>query len=184
MDKYEYIYIHQGRSVKFTGASVRDIAVKVVSFLSNFKIKAEIKDIEPAIINQLKVSVIKKSPKKHIPKFAEAYHASLALFRMANGKTVDQKELDERQIICKTCPLRSKTSYCSGCGGLSKITNALNEARRLTRRSLVFDTSLKSDFCGVCGCSLPLLLATNKDYLPEDDPVQEKQRPDKCWMKK
>jgi len=184
MDTYEYIYIHEGRKIKFSGISTKDIAIKVISFLSNYGIKKTIADIEPAIINQMKFAPIMDRKKKIIPKFSEAYHASLALFRVAGGKTVDQKELDERQNICKACPLRSQVSYCSGCGGLGKITNALNDVRRLTRQSLVFDSRLKSDFCGVCGCSLPLLLATNKYYLPEDNPIQKKERPAECWMNK
>jgi len=183
MDAYEYIMIRNGRKIKITGTSVDKIAIKVVTFLANQGEKAEMESTKQAIVNQLKFVPLKKT-KPSKPKLSEAYHASLALFRFAGQKTIDQKELDERQEICQNCPLRDTSTFCTGCGGLGKATMMLNDARRLTKKQLVFNPKMKTQFCGVCGCSLPLLLATNKEYLPDDDPIQSQMRPDNCWIKK
>lgn len=183
MDTHEFILIHEGKQVKFTGKSIGEISARVIRYLGNYEQKFDTNAkiaLEQKIANQIKISPL-KSRRKKIPKLSEAFHASLALFKVAGGKTVDQKELDKRSAICLNCPVRAQTSFCAGCGGLGKATLMLNEARRLTKQ-LVFNAKLKTEFCGVCSCSLPLLLATDKESLPKDDALQEKTRPKTCWI--
>lgn len=180
MDKYEFKYIYNRQVVKFSGDSVSQILFRVASYLTNRGETPDLEDIKKKIENQLRVV----PQKKRIPRLSEAYHAGMALFRQASGKTVEQKVVDERTKICLNCPKRSQTSLCTACGGLSKATQLLNSIRGLTKNALNINPSLKSDYCGVCGCSLPLLLVTDANYLPKDDPAQDRERPEFCWIRK
>lgn len=180
MDTLEFITIFKGSKVKFTSSSVEGLARKAYRYLSQNGSDLSLESVRSMVDNQLKVRVSKPEGKR-IPSLSEAYHASLAMFRFAQGETVDQKELDRRTSICLSCPLMTKTSFCSGCGGLSKATTLLNETRRLTRNKLKFHESIKTQFCDACGCGLPLLLSTKKEMLPKDE--SDAVRPSWCWIK-
>lgn len=181
MDKYEFKYIYNKSVHKFSGNTVNEILFRVANFLTSRGEVADLERMKALIENQLRTV---SQPKKKKPKLSEAYHAGMALFRLAKGETVDQKTVDERTKICSNCPMRSPTSFCGACGGLSLASNLLISIRRLVKNSLMIDSSIKADFCDVCGCSLPLLIVTNTDLLPKDDPAEDKVRPQHCWIRK
>lgn len=181
MDSLEFIYIHNKSRHKFSGKTVGDIMFKVATFLTHRGEEPDLEKIKALIENQLKTVA---PGRKKTPTLTEAFHAGMALLRQASGKTVDQNEVDRRTQICLNCPVRSQTSFCKACGGLSRATGFLEKIRQATRNTVTVDKKVKADFCGVCGCSLPLLLITDKEHLPEDGIQEKKLRPDHCWIKK
>lgn len=90
------------------------------------------------------------------------------------GNTVTDKEFARRLAICKTCPKLKRVSGLTG--RVSQILGALSIKHKVPR-----DVSGSS--CGVCGCSLLLLVPALPQNLHKDSPDEAKKRPVSCWLK-
>jgi hypothetical protein len=91
------------------------------------------------------------------------------------GDVVSPEELRDRTAVCRSCPKRKLSS-----GILTKVSEKLGilaNAHRVPK-----DVSAYS--CGVCGCSLMLLLPARGVALHKDTPEEARERPDSCWIKK
>jgi hypothetical protein len=100
--------------------------------------------------------------------------AAIKAFKEAlNGNVVSEQEVLRRTMVCAICPkLKRDTGVKTG---ISRMLGNLANKHRLP-------DEIKGKSCGVCGCSLMLLLpATDKD-LHVDSPEQAKERPKSCWM--
>ena len=101
--------------------------------------------------------------------------AAASAFREAmRGNTVSPEEISRRLAVCAGCPKMRRTSGLSG--RASAIVGAIANRHRVP-------PAFANRSCGVCGCSLLLLVpATGKD-LHVDSPEEARKRPARCWMK-
>lgn len=103
----------------------------------------------------------------------DAIAAAKAFREAVRGNVVSDAEILRRAAICAACPKRQKVT-----GWKSEVSKKLGMIANKNRVP-----SKVSDYrCGVCGCSLMLLLpATSKD-LHKDSPEEAKNRPKTCWL--
>lgn len=188
MDTMEFTTYWKSQTFKFTGNSVEEIANRAQQFLIEKNIARNRKEVEILIENYFKMNPGKIS--KRIPRIGEAFHAGMALLQASVGQYASEQEIKRRSKICLTagpnggpCPHLSGYSECMGCGGMKNVNNFMLRARKMLGLSkIVLDQSLKTKYCGVCGCSLSLLLITNS--FPKESDEENKKRPAFCWMRK
>jgi hypothetical protein len=91
------------------------------------------------------------------------------------GDVVDGPTIASRTRICIKCSKRRKSSGLSTL--VSKILGDLANRHRVNKE-------ISNYSCGVCKCSLMLLIpATEKDQ-HKDSPEEASRRPLTCWLKK
>lgn len=146
------------------------------------------------IYNELKVTHPKedlslKGIAKGISKIRQvtvsnAWDALKASTKIVKGEVASQKEIDRRSEICLKCPMAVETSDCRSCSGTWSTTLAqlTDEVRNKTGVNFRISDTLKAKFCGVCGCTLMMLIASLKKNLHKDDEKQKSLRPEECWM--
>ena len=101
--------------------------------------------------------------------------AALIAFKEAlNDDVVSEQEILRRTAICQKCPKRKRDTGVKT--GLSRILGNLANKHRLPEE-------IKGKSCGVCGCSLMMLLPANEKSLHRDSPEEAAQRPADCWIK-
>ena len=101
--------------------------------------------------------------------------AAIAAFKEAvQGNTVSDTEVSRRLAICARCPMLRNVSGVSG--AVSRVLGVVANRHRVPA---VFSNRS----CGVCGCSLLLLVPAAKEDLHVDSPEESRKRPSKCWMK-
>lgn len=115
--------------------------------------------------------------------FEGALAAAKAAVKVATGDVVDDTELKRRADICHSCPMKSESSGCFGCNASARLASIANLMKRTFGKELRLPRNLKRFNCGVCGCSLSLLLPTKVENLHADTPEQASKRPANCWMK-
>lgn len=102
--------------------------------------------------------------------------AAMKAYREAKkGNTVDQQTVRDRARICKGCPKRRIVANATT--AVSKLLGRMANKHRVPD-----DVSRYS--CGVCGCSLMLLLPAQKEHLHKDSPEEAAERPEHCWVPK
>lgn len=101
--------------------------------------------------------------------------AAIRAFKEAlNDHVVDEREVMRRVAICQACPkLKRDTGVKTG---ISRMLGNLANKHRLP-------DEIKGKSCGVCGCSMMLLLPANTESLHKDNEDESKIRPTTCWMK-
>ena len=101
--------------------------------------------------------------------------AAIRAFQEARrGNVVSTTEIVNRGSICAKCPKRVPTT------GVSTVSAVLG---RMANKHLVpKDVSQYS--CGVCGCSLMLLLPASEENIHKDTAEERTQRPEQCWLLK
>jgi hypothetical protein len=105
---------------------------------------------------------------------ADILAAANAFKDAIKGDVVDDATIASRTEICLKCPKRQRNS-----GIITRVSKILGD---LANRHRVPD-SIAGYRCGVCKCSLMLLVpATEKDQ-HKDSPQEAKRRPASCWMK-
>ena len=104
--------------------------------------------------------------------YKEAVAALKAAWFVFEGDTVNPEVLQNRASICERCPklagienLRAETSQLLG---------------MLAEQEPIPDI-LRYKSCGVCDCSLLLMLPTRLDEQHEDTLEQAEARPKECW---
>jgi hypothetical protein len=105
---------------------------------------------------------------------ADITAALRAYTEATKGNTVDAAEFNRRISICKACPKLKRVSGLTG--RVSQILGSLSIKHKVPR-----DVSGSS--CGVCGCSLLLLVPALPQNLHKDSPDEAKKRPATCWLK-
>lgn len=105
---------------------------------------------------------------------ADITAALKAYAEATRGNTVSDREFARRMSVCKTCPKLRRTSGLTG--RVSQILGSLSIKHRVPRE-------MSSSSCGVCGCSLLLLVPALPKNLHEDSPEEAQKRPNACWMK-
>ena len=99
---------------------------------------------------------------------ANAFKAAL------NGDVVDDAMIARRVKTCRKCPKRVRSSGLAT--RISKLLGDLANKHRVPKD--IADYS-----CGVCGCSLMLLVPATEKDLHKDSPEERKTRPAYCWLK-
>lgn len=106
-----------------------------------------------------------------------------AFIKYLAGKAASNKEIQRRSNICIGCLEVSSVSDCLGCGGSGKIANSVNSVRAAKGQETLIPDSIKDKYCGICDCSLTMLItAQHKDLKPESEP-KNLLRPNHCWLK-
>lgn len=104
---------------------------------------------------------------------------ALKAYRSARKQeTVDDQEALRRGKICKGCPMRRKVG-----GFIGRVSQVLGEATG--NRQIPED--LRDYKCGVCQCSLLLLVPAIEDNLHKDSPAERRTRLKSapgCWLLK
>lgn len=105
---------------------------------------------------------------------ADITAAARAFKDAIKGDVADDATIAERAKICSKCPKRRlKSGFVTR---VSKILGDLANQHRVPKEIANYS-------CGVCKCSLMLLIpATEKDF-HKDSPQEAKNRPASCWMK-
>ena len=99
--------------------------------------------------------------------------AMTAFTHATRGETVNEDELMRRHRICLACPMLRQKSGAET--QVSAILGGLANRHKVPR-----DVSKK--MCGVCGCSMLLLLPALPADLHKDTEEEESVRPDRCWV--
>lgn len=105
---------------------------------------------------------------------ADIAAALKAYAEATRGNTVSDREFARRMSVCKTCPKLRRTSGLTG--RVSQILGSLSIKHKVPRE-------MSSSSCGVCGCSLLLLVPALPQNLHSDSPEEALKRPSTCWMK-
>ena len=109
-------------------------------------------------------------------KLADITQALKAFSSAKGGQVVSAPEATSRARTCRECPMRKKVS--GAIGHTSQVLGIATNAAPL---------ELKGYQCGVCGCSLLLLVPALAENLHKDSPEQralrEKKAPN-CWLTK
>lgn len=161
-------------STTITGISFSQVFRKAKNHLSKINVNLSDDDLRKAIHDQNRPDPV-QSEKVTI---ASSIKGAKALLNYAMGKAVSNQEILRRANICATCPKVSNVSDCMGCGGSGRITSLINTIRRQKGSEVAIPNNIKRKFCGVCQCSIPLLIVTKFEDFSKDEHV----RPDHCWM--
>ncbi len=89
------------------------------------------------------------------------------------GNTVSADVFARRISICKTCPKRRRVSGLKG--RISQIMGSLSIKHKVPRE-------VSESSCGVCGCSLLLLVPALEENLHKDSEKERRERPVTCWF--
>lgn len=107
----------------------------------------------------------------------DATAAVNAALKARGGKVVDAAELKRRADICLKCPMRRFVSM-QPADQLSRVMGMMVNRHRVP-------ASVASYKCGVCGCSLMMLLPALPEDLHKDNPEQAELRRSSapsCWV--
>lgn len=139
-----------------------------------------------AVYSEIIAAVQKKNSKvgkvKKSVTFKESMQAGKAALKIIKGDMVGPKELERRWSICKNCPALSETSECFRCNRAKFLAEITHSVKGIFGTEIKFPGESKKFSCGVCGCSLSMLLPTKTNDLHKDTPEQAEARPDFCWM--
>ena len=101
--------------------------------------------------------------------------AAISAFKEAlSGHVVSPEEIVRRAGICTPCPKRKNDTGVKT--GISRLLGNLANKHRLPEE-------IKGKSCGVCGCSLMLLLPATEKDLHVDNEKESRERPESCWVK-
>lgn len=178
MNNYRYSFGWNGQLYKFSDADLDTLVVIVSEFLKKNNINYSNESLRASIIRQSSIA----NKKKRIG-LAEAVSGAKALIRYTSGSTVSTAEIERRSNICKDCSLINKIGGCAPCGAAGKIANFVNTVRVSLKLEQPIPTSVKSSYCGVCDCSLALMVPSKMELFVEPE-SKNLQRPDHCWVKR
>ena len=107
----------------------------------------------------------------------DARNALKAFTAARHDRVVSPEVLASRANLCESCPQR-RLVRVKARDQASKVLGLMANSHRVPG-------SLKDSKCGVCGCSLMLLLPALPGDLHKDNPVQAAERATKapnCWL--
>ena len=97
-----------------------------------------------------------------------------AFVEATKNNVVPEAIIQHRASICRRCPQRVVTR---GTSRVSEVLGSLSGKHGVPNEISAFS-------CGVCGCSMLLLLPATAENLHKDSPDESKKRPGTCWIKK
>lgn len=98
--------------------------------------------------------------------------AAKAYVEATKNNVVSLEQLEKRARVCRMCKFKQKTR------GTSRVSQVLGF---LSQKNMVPDDISKYS-CGICKCSLLLLLPAKTENLHKDSPEEAERRPGFCWM--
>lgn len=113
----------------------------------------------------------------------EAIHGATSAMKQVGGDSVDHSEILRRASICQVCPKRSEISGCASCGFGSKLVQFVNRIKKSFGGGVEIPNNLSREFCGVCECSLGMMLPAPKEHF-HISTITDSERPDACWVRK
>lgn len=140
------------------------------------------KDLKEAIDRQSKK--VQPRPKLKRKTLSEMVTGAKAVVRYTIGNAASPAEVNRRAKICDQCPLKDSISDCMSCGGAGKVANFINKLRRYKKSEGSIPDHLRKKFCGMCGCSIAMLIVTKYEDFYQEDAQKNASRPDYCWLKK
>lgn len=186
MSKYQYFFAWKGEAYRFSDDNKDRIMGQIRKKM--LEVGAGVPDdrlLEKAIDRQTPLLKSKKSVS-----LAEAVSGAKALIKNVLGIAVSNEEIYRRSEICSNpnktgqpCPNLSKIGGCGTCGLAGKISKYVNDIRVQKKISHPMPVATKGQFCGVCDCSLDLMLPTKISDFKNEAPEQNSSRPDFCWLK-
>lgn len=177
---YRYVIAHKGKLERFSDPDSGALIAKVNAFMQKNNIKFDAKVVKAAIDRQTKMQ---KKANTRVT-LSDAFQGAKALVRFTSGKAASQKEVLRRAEICKACPLMSSTSGCMACGAAARATQLVNSIQSMKKGAVSIPSEVKSKFCGVCSCSIPLMIVTKYEDFYQETDEKNSRRPDGCWLKK
>lgn len=106
-----------------------------------------------------------------------AIAAATAYKEARNGNVVSAEEIQTRATICIGCPMRRKIRV-HGADQASKMLGMMANKHRVSK-------DLKDHKCGVCHCSLMLLVPSRAEFIHRDSPEEAADRAKnapRCWV--
>ena len=100
--------------------------------------------------------------------------AILAFIHAVGGVTVSAEEIARRANICEACPKRRTGNGVEE--GISKFLGRLANKHKVPEEVAGYH-------CGVCGCSLMLLVPATEKDLHKDSAAEAADRPAGCWIR-
>jgi hypothetical protein len=176
---YKFSIVVGGTLKKFSSESKNLIMSDVMTYFKENNINFNMKDLSSQI--DLQSRPFNKS-KKTIT-LAEAATGAMAVIKYGAGSSVSDNELLRRSAICEACPMADRIGGCQSCGAAGAIAKFANNIRSKLRMQSAIPNSVKSSYCGICGCSLALMVVTKIDNFKEESPTENQKRPDNCWLK-
>lgn len=177
--KYKYTFIHNGQAQNLKHEDKNALMAAVIDFFEKHNIKFDHGSISRAIDRQSKITSSDRSVG-----LAEAFIGAKALLNYTRGKAASAKEMNRRASICAQCPVIQSTSGCQACGASRQAANLANQIRVHKGSEEPIPKTVSSKYCGICECSLSLMVVTQyKDFNKESEEKNSK-RPDNCWLKR
>lgn len=163
---------------------VNDIVAKIVRIRTSRGFAADRGPVYAEVIAAVQKKNIKVGKTRKSVSFKEAMQAGKAALKIIKGVMVGNKEMERRYNICKSCPAISETSECFRCNRAKFLAEITHTLKGVFGEDVKLPGESKKFSCGVCGCSLSMLLPTKTADLHQDTPEQAERRPDFCWMSK
>ncbi len=176
--KYKYKIVINGSLHSFSDNSFANVFSQAASLLKKNNINFSEIDLKQQIERQSRINNIKKKVT-----LIEAFNGARAFVRYVKGDSVSSKEMHRRSSICLSCPLISMASNCMSCGGSRVATNLINEVTKLKNPESAIPIEIKDKYCGVCSCSLSLMVVSKYKEFTQEDKDKNLSRPDNCWLK-
>lgn len=168
---------HEGRVRTFTGDTQTSVFIKVKIFLN----KNNIKFSDDMIYRR--ITSYSKPVKPKSLSLNDIITGAHAILRYTSGTAASNKEVARRTDICLGCPMRSSTSGCGPCGFSRRIATFINGIRAKKKSEAIIDSKIKQSYCGVCNCSIPMMVLTRYEDFYQESPEKNNKRPDNCWLK-
>lgn len=174
---YKFDVEHDGKLYTITGDSKDLVFTKAKIFFNKNNIKFTDAQIKGRITNYVKPSKSKKLT------FNDIIVGAGAILRYASGNAASAQEVKRRSEICKSCPMRDRTTGCAACGFSRKVANFINKIRSEKKAEVEIEATLRDSYCGVCNCSIPMMLLTRYEDFYVEPAHKNQLRPDACWLK-
>lgn len=176
---FKYSIYANGKMMRFTNPD-RSVLLNTIqlSYKEN-NIIFDRAEVDKAITRQSGLLV-----KKSNPGLQMVVSGATAVIKNLAGSTVSNHEIVRRSAICEECPLRGKVGGCSSCGAAGKIARWANSLRAKMKLQIEIPDGVKSYFCGICQCSLALMVTTKYENFHTETEEKNMSRPDACWLKK
>lgn len=113
----------------------------------------------------------------------ETISGALALLKHAANKPASPEEIERRATICAVCPKLATSSDCMVCGGSKRVAEIITTIKNKYGHDIKIPAPVKSKYCGVCGCSMALLIVSRFDGQTSEDNIRQNERPMFCWLK-
>lgn len=159
-----------------------DLDALIIIVMDSFN-KLNIKYDRDDLIGQIKRQQQKKDVVKKSPSIKEAFQGAKAILRFVSGNSASQEEIQRRSDICMGCPLMKRTSGCATCGAAKNVTLIAEFIQKTKKTPIQIPSSIKPEFCDVCGCSLATMVVTKYEDFYTEPQEKNSKRPDFCWLK-